>query len=331
MNFPKQLQPQGKIFLNMKKRSAVGYLLLSLRGLAMGSADVIPGVSGGTIAFITGIYEELIASIKSINLSLIKTLFNEGIKAAWSKINGNFLLAVVLGILVSIFSLARVISWLLANHPMLVWAFFFGLIIGSAIYIGRKIDHWSAGVYLFLVIGSSLAYYVTIATPATTPESRWFIFLSGAIALCALILPGISGAFILVLLGKYEFMLNAVRDLETGIIAIFTVGGIIGVIAFSNIISWLFKKHHNVTLALLSGFMIGSLNKLWPWKKVLEWRTSSLGEQVPVIEQNILPGKYAGIYDQDPLILPVIISAVAGVSLIMIFMIWTRKKGEERL
>ncbi len=315
----------------MKKRSAAGYLMLSLRGIAMGGADVIPGVSGGTIAFITGIYEELIRSIKSINPALVKILFKEGFQVAWHKINGNFLLAVVTGILISVFSLAKVISWLLANHPMLVWAFFFGLIIGSAVFIGRKIEKWSAGVYFFLIIGTVLAYYVTIATPATTPESRWFIFLSGAIALCALILPGISGAFILVLLGKYEFMLNAVKDLQAGIIAIFATGGIIGVIAFSNIISWLFKRHPNQTMALLSGFMIGSLNKLWPWKKVLEWRINSQGEQVPFLEQSISPGRYAELYGQDPMLLPVIFSAVAGILLILVFMIWSRKKGEERL
>ncbi len=315
----------------MKKRPAVEYLLLSLRGLAMGSADVIPGVSGGTIAFITGIYEELIASIKSINLSLIKTLFNEGIRAAWVKINGSFLLAVVSGIIISIFSLAKVISWLLYNQPMLVWAFFFGLIIGSAVFIGRKIENRSAGVYFFLIIGTAIAYYVTVATPATTPEKNWFIFLSGSIAFCALVLPGISGAFLLVLLGKYEFMLNAVKNLEADIIAVFAIGGIIGVIAFSNIISWLFKKHRNATLAVLCGFMLGSLNKLWPWKKVLEWHTNSQGEPVPFLEQSISPWKYAGINEQDPMILPVIISAVAGVSLILVFMIWSRRKGEERL
>lgn len=319
----------------MKKRTAVGYLLLSFRGLAMGSADVIPGVSGGTIAFITGIYEELIRSIKSIDLSLFKMLLKGGFKDAWTKMNGNFLVAVVFGIVISIFSLAKVISWLLDNHPMLVWAFFFGLIVGSAVFIGRKIKKWTAGVYFFLIIGATIAYYVTIATPATTPESYWFIFLSGAIALCALILPGISGAFILVLLGKYEFMLNAVMDFHKDfniiVIAIFATGGVIGVIAFSNIISWLFKKHPNLTLALLSGFMIGSLNKLWPWKKVLEWRTNSQGEVVPFLEKSILPARYAEIYGQDPLIIPVILSALAGVSLILVFMLWTRKKGEERV
>ncbi len=312
------------------KRTWGSYLFLSLRGMAMGGADMIPGVSGGTIAFITGIYEELIASIKSVNSTLFKTLFTKGIPSAWRHINGNFLLAVVSGILISIFSLARLFSWLLTNHPMLVWAFFFGLIVGSAIYIGRKIEHWSAVTIVFLLAGTSLAYYITIATPATTPETLWFVFLSGAIALCALILPGVSGAFILVLLGKYEFMLNAVKDLKLLIILVFATGGILGVVVFSNVIAWLFKNYRNATLALLGGFMIGSLNKLWPWKKVLEWQYNSHGEKVASVEQSISPAKFAELYNLDPEILPVLISALAGIALILLFMFLSRKKGDEK-
>ncbi len=313
------------------KRSWRSYLFLCLRGMAMGGADVIPGVSGGTIAFITGIYEELITSIKSVNANLLKTLFREGFPAAWRQVNGNFLLAVVSGILISIFSLARLISWFLTHHPMLVWAFFFGLIVGSAIYIGRKIERWSVAAFLFLIAGTALAYYISVATPATTPETWWFVFLSGSIALCALILPGISGAFILVLLGKYEFMLNAVRDFNLLIITVFAAGGVLGVVAFSNVIAWLFKKHPNITLALLGGFMIGSLNKLWPWKKVLEWQLSDHGEKVALLERSISAAKYAEVYAADPQILPVMVSALAGMAVIFLFMFLSRKKGEERL
>ena len=315
----------------MKQRSVGGYLLLVLRGMAMGGADVIPGVSGGTIAFITGIYEELIRSIKSINGKLFKVLVKEGIPAAWKHINGNFLLAVGGGILVSIFSLARAISWLFSNHPMLVWAFFFGLIAGSAIYIGRKIEKWSALSGILLVAGSILAYYITIATPATTPNQMWFIFLSGAIAFCALVLPGISGAFILVLLGKYEFMLHAVRDLKADVIAVFAIGGALGVVLFSNVIAWLFKNHPNATLALLSGFMIGSLNKLWPWKEVVEWRINSQGETVPLLEKSISPGKYAELYALDPMLIPIIACMLAGTALVLFFMFFSKKKGQETI
>ncbi len=315
----------------MKQRSVGNYILLVLRGMAMGGADVIPGVSGGTIAFITGIYEELIRSIKSINSKLFQVLVNEGVPAAWKHINGNFLLAVIGGIMISIVSLARVMSWLLSTHPMLVWAFFFGLIIGSAIYIGRKIEKWTVLSGILLLAGSLLAYYITIITPATTPEQTWFIFLSGAIAFCALVLPGISGAFILVLLGKYEFMLHALRDFKVDVIAVFAVGGALGVILFSNVIAWLFKNHPNATLALLSGFMIGSLNKLWPWKKVMEWRLNSQGEEVPLLEKSISPWNYAEMYGQDPLLLPIIICMLAGMTLVLSFMLFSKKKGKERV
>ncbi len=311
----------------MKQKPFGHYLLLVLRGTAMGGADLIPGVSGGTIAFITGIYEELIRSIKSINAKLFQVLVKEGFPAAWKHINGSFLLAVAGGILFSIFSLARAISWLLSNHPMLVWAFFFGLIVGSAIYIGRKIERWTICSGILLLAGSLLAYYITIATPATTPEHMWFVFLSGAIAFCALVLPGISGAFILVLLGKYEFMLHAVRDLKADVILVFATGGAMGVILFSNVIAWLFKNHPNATLALLSGFMIGSLNKLWPWKEVLEWHTGSQGDAVPLLEKSVSPWRYEELTSQDPQILPIIICMLAGITLVLLFMFFSKKKG----
>jgi putative membrane protein len=320
----------------MPKRKPGDYITLMLRGMAMGGADVIPGVSGGTIAFITGIYEELIQSIKSVNATFFKILFTRGIAAAWQHINGSFLLALVTGILISIFSLARLMSWLLANHPMTVWAFFFGLIAGSAIYIGRKVDTWSWLPVLFLLAGTATAYYITIASPAATPETYWFVFLSGAIAFCALVLPGISGAFILVLLSKYEFMLNAIRDLQVSMIAVFAAGGVIGVIAFSNVIAWLFKKYHNATLAVLAGFMTGSLNKLWPWKKVLETRANSHGDEVPFLEKSISPARYAEIFSSDPRyfefyghqpqLVTIIASALAGLALIVVFMLWDKKQ-----
>ncbi len=303
----------------MKQRSAWSHILLLFRGMAMGAVDVVPGVSGGTIALITGIYEELIFSIKSFNAGLFQTLYKEGLSAAWKKINGNFLLTVVTGILISIFSLARGISWLIHHHPMLVWAFFFGLILGSIIYLGEKIRRWTYLSVFFLFLGTSLAYYITVATPATGPDTLWFIFIAGSIAFCALVLPGISGAFILVLLGKYEYMLNAVSNLNIMVIFIFGMGGVAGVIAFSNVIGWLFKKHPNATMALLSGFMIGSLNKLWPWKQVLETRLSSSGQTVPLLEKSISPWHYATIYGEDPQVLAIVLCALAGLVLILSF------------
>ncbi len=314
---------------NMRRKIS-DYLLIGLRGMGMGAADVIPGVSGGTIAFITGIYEELIHSIKSINGNFFRILFREGVGSAWRHINATFLVAVLGGVLISIFSLARLISWLLANHEKLVWAFFFGLIIGSAVYIGRKIDRWNFLTIVMLLAGTAIAYYVTVATPATTPEALWFIFLSGSIAICAMILPGISGSFILLLLGKYEFMLNAVRDLRADVLAVFALGCAIGIVAFSNVISWFFKNFPNATLGVLSGFMIGSLNKLWPWKEVLETRISSTGEEVPFLEKSVSPGRYVELTGEDPLIFQVIFFALLGMAIIFVFEYIHWKKQKEK-
>lgn len=247
-------------------KQSKNYLSLILKGAAMGAADVIPGVSGGTIAFITGIYEELINSIKSINGKALKMLLTLDLKGFWKQINGNFLMAVVGGILISIFSLAKLMKYLLETHPIFVWSFFFGLIIAAAILVSREIKAWDAKTIIALIFGTGVAYAITVLSPAETPDTWWFIMLSGAIAICAMILPGISGAFILLLLGKYEFIIDAVANLNIGVLLLFAVGAVTGIIAFSHFLSWLLKNYHNMTVALLMGFMVGSLNKIWPWK-----------------------------------------------------------------
>ena len=201
---------------------------------------------------------------------------------------------------------------------MLVWAFFFGLIIGSAIFVGKKIRHWNLFTLLMLISGTCIAWYITIASPATTTEAIWFVFIAGTIAITAMILPGISGSFILLLMGKYEFILNAVKDFKIIILAAFAAGCVIGLISFSNIIAWLFKKHPNATMAMLSGFMIGSLNKLWPWKEVIEQRLNSHGEMVPFLEKSILPHQYVDMVDKDPLIVPIIICSIAGLGIVFL-------------
>jgi putative membrane protein len=310
----------------MSERKISDYALLTARGLGMGAADVIPGVSGGTIAFITGIYQELINSIKSVDRAFFKILFKNGIPAAWKHINGNFLVAVFSGVLISIFSLARLISWLLLIYPKLVWAFFFGLIIASVLHVGKKINHWNTISVFMLIAGTAIALYITIATPATTPEAYWFIFLSGAIAITAMIMPGISGSFILLLMGKYEFILNAVKDLQINIIIIFGIGCVAGIISFSNIISWFFKKFHNATMALLTGFMIGSLNKLWPWKEITSYHINSIGEQVPLTEKSISPAQYEILTGNDPMLLQIIICMLAGFLIIFLFDVFAARK-----
>jgi len=285
----------------------------------MGAADVVPGVSGGTIAFITGIYEELINSIKSINLTAIKLLFSFKIAEFWKAINGNFLISVFIGIGISVFSLAKGLEYLLHHYPILVWSFFFGLIIASAIYVARSIKTWNVGTIISGIAGIAIAYAITVLSPADIENpTYWFIFISGMIAICAMILPGISGSFILVLLGMYKFILGAVGDLNLVVIGIFLVGAAIGIIAFSNVLSWLLKKYHNLTIAMLAGFMVGSLNKVWPWKEVTETILDRHGELKPIAERNILPATYEQITGNEAWLAGAIALAVFGFVLIFV-------------
>ncbi len=242
------------------------YLTLVVKGIGMGAADVVPGVSGGTIAFITGIYAELLGSIKSFDGAALGMLLRLDLRGFWRHINGSFLLAVGGGILISIFSLARLMTFLLEAYPIPVWSFFFGLIIAASVLVAKEIKRWDVKEVIALVLGAAAAYLITALTPGSTPDTWWFIVLSGAIAICAMILPGISGSFILLLLGKYAFIMQAVAELNVGVIALFAVGAVAGIISFSHLLSWLLKRYHGMTVALLMGFMIGSLNKIWPWK-----------------------------------------------------------------
>jgi len=279
----------------MQQRNFIQYLIISLKGMAMGAADVVPGVSGGTIAFISGIYEELLTSISSVNIKNLKLLKSDGIKAAWKAINGNFLLALVIGIFVSIVSLAKIISWLLENKPIMVWAFFFGLVLASILYVGKQIHKWNTIAVFCLIIGAGTAYYITTLEPLISEgSSPMFLFLAGAVAICAMILPGISGAFILVLLGAYKPVLEAIHDRNFKIIAILAAGAIVGLLSFSKVLKWLFNNYKDYTLAVLTGFILGSLNKIWPWKETLTWRMNSHGVKVPFNQQSISPLSFEG-------------------------------------
>lgn len=278
----------------MTTRTSKDYLLITLKGMAMGAADVIPGVSGGTIAFISGIYEELLETISNVNLKALKILTSQGIKPFWKQINGNFISALLFGIAISIISLAKLITYLLQHHSLLLWGFFFGLIVSSIFLVGKKITNWNFVNFIALIIGTLVAFWITILNPMENPDTLWFVFISGAIAICAMILPGISGSFILLLLGSYTLILSAVKELKLLTIATFVLGCIIGLLSFSKFLNWLFKKHHNITVAALTGFLIGSLNKIWPWKEVVSTRINSKGEIIPFIENNILPNNYDG-------------------------------------
>ena len=290
-------------------RTLKDYALLTLKGMGMGAADVVPGVSGGTIAFITGIYEELINSIKSINLNAIKLFFAGKIKEFWAAINGTFLLSVFIGIGISVFSLAKGLEFLLNHYPILVWSFFFGLIVASAIYVARSINNWNTGTILSGIIGTAIAYGITILSPAEAHTGYLFVFISGMIAICAMILPGISGSFILVLLGMYKFILGAVGDMDLAVIITFLAGAAIGIIAFSNVLSWLLKKYHNLTIAMLAGFMVGSLNKVWPWKEKITETDFA---------HNVLPNTYEQLHGQKAWLPGAIALAVFGFLLIFV-------------
>ncbi len=308
----------AKKYKTKMNRTIKDYLVLILKGMGMGAADVVPGVSGGTIAFITGIYEELINSIKSINLKALKLLLTGKIIEFWKAINGTFLMCVLLGIGISVFSLAKGLKYLLDNHPVLVWAFFFGLIVASAVYVARTIKNWNVITVLSGIAGIVIAYFITVITPAEANTTYWFIFVSGAIAICAMILPGISGSFILVLLGMYKFILDAVGNLQIAVILTFLIGAAIGIIAFSNILSWLLKKYHNQTIAVLAGFMVGSLNKVWPWKEITETFIDRHGEIKPLVEKNILPTRYEQVTGHESLLLWAVLLAIVGFVLIFL-------------
>ena len=268
------------------ERRIKDYAVLTLKGMAMGAADVVPGVSGGTIAFIAGIYDELINSIKSINMHSLKLLFTGKIAAFWKAVNGNFLFALLLGIAISVFSLAKLITYLLLNEPVLVWSFFFGLVLASTWFVTKDIKGWNWKTVAGFVGDAVIAYYITVATPAETSTNLMFIFLCGAIAICAMILPGISGSFILVLLGKYFYVMEAVKTLDLVVLGVFAFGAALGITSFSRVLSYALKNFRNITLSVLSGFMLGSLNKVWPWKEVE--KLVSDGHEV-MIEHNIAP------------------------------------------
>ncbi len=326
------------------QRRFIDYLIISLKGMAMGAADAVPGVSGGTIAFISGIYEELITTISNVNLSTLKVLKTEGIAAFWKKVNGNFILALLTGIIISFASFMKLAKYLIEEHPILIWSFFFGLIIASIYFVAKQITKWNTGSIAALITGAALAYYITSLPSMASNDSPYFLFFAGAIAICAMILPGISGSFILVILGAYKTLSNAIDSLDIKKIIIFALGAVIGLLSFSRVLKWLFKNYHNTTLAVLTGFIFGSLNKIWPWKKTVSVMSDSTGEIISfskvselgtlsvyqkelqnfesyktVVENSILPNHFSEINGQlDAQILYAVLLMIAGFSIIFI-------------
>ena len=307
------------------QRSLKDYAGLTLRGICMGAADIVPGVSGGTMAFILGIYEELIDSIRTVGrLHFIQAVLKLQLKELFQILNWQFLLAVGLGILIAIFTLARGLEWLLLNQPVYLWSFFFGLVLASVYTVSKRVPQWTPALVTATAVGAVAAFILVGLVPTQTPDTWWFLILSGACAICAMILPGISGAFILVLLGKYQFVLNAVNERDFLTLMLVAIGAAIGLISFAQILGWLFKQYHDMTVAVLIGLMVGSLRKIWPWKIDVGWLQDtggawvldSHGERIVTQENLTLPDFATGAGITE-FVLAVVV-ALIGLGLILL-------------
>jgi putative membrane protein len=292
------------------------YLMVFIKGMAMGAADIVPGVSGGTVAFITGVYEELLDSLKKMTPASLALWYREGFASFWRHINGFFLLSLFCGILLSILSLANVVTWLLAEHPLLVWGFFFGMVLASTIYIAKPLPFRNPLIVFLFIAGVAIAVGISLIRPAQLPGEWWVVLMAGSIAICAMLLPGISGSFMLILMGLYGFILQSLVDFNLIIIISFASGCVIGLLTFSHLLSWLLRNYHDITLALMTGFLLGSLTVIWPWKHVLEMATDRHGEQIAVRHENVLPDQFFALSGNDPQTLPVLGVALFGFILV---------------
>ncbi|KYN81171.1 hypothetical protein ATY36_01690 [Vibrio cidicii] len=295
----------------------MNYLSTFLKGLAMGAADVVPGVSGGTIAFITGIYDTLLESIRRINPSIFRLWKAQGFKAAFKHINGFFLIALFGGVLTSIATLAKLITWMLANHPIPIWSFFFGLILVSVYHILRQVERKDVARFALLLFGIVFAYSITVLKPLYLEPTSLNVLLAGAIAICAMILPGISGSFILLLIGMYAPVLGAVKNVQFDILGLFLIGCVAGLLTFSHVLSWLLRRFRDFTLMFLTGLMIGTLPKIWPWKETISWRLNSKGEQVPLVQHNLSPFEFESLTSQPSQLGLAIVMALLAFALVL--------------
>jgi putative membrane protein len=303
---------QGRMARSTAKgRSVKDYINLGIKGFCMGAADVVPGVSGGTMAFILGIYRELIESIRSFDPNFLKLLFTLKIKEALRYASWPFLAALGTGILAAIFTLARLLAWLLQNQPILIWSFFFGLILASVFTVSRYQHRWTPALLIWTGLGAIGTYFLVGLVPAETPNTPWFLFASGAVAICAMILPGISGAFILVLLGKYQYVLEAVNRRDIVTLFLVSAGAVLGLACFVRFLHWLLNRYYDITIAILTGLMVGSLRKVWPWKETAEAMAGLQGNALSAYQSNVLPPRWDGE------VLLAIVLAAAGVAAVL--------------
>jgi putative membrane protein len=276
--------------MESSQRNLKDYIILVAKGFAMGASDVVPGVSGGTMAFILGIYEELIESIRRfLNIDTIKMMATFKFIKVYNTLPWPFLAALMVGILTAVFTLAQFLEWTLENHPALLWSFFFGLVLASIFTVIKRVRKWGLLTLLATAVGAVVAWAIVGLVPAQMPHTLIFLFFSGFIAICAMILPGISGSFILVLLGQYEYILSAVNNRDFITLMVVGAGAIVGLGTFAQLLGWLFKRYHDITVAVLIGFMVGSLRKIWPWKETLTYIEDRHGEMVPIEQINVLP------------------------------------------
>ena len=281
--------------MNDSKKNYQGfnsYIKLALKGFCMGIADIIPGVSGGTIAFLFGIYEDLIKAIRSFDLTFVKLLGRLKFREAFAHAHWRFLGTILLGIMTAIFTLSKIMKWLLHNKPVLIQAFFFGLVLATVFIIGRRLKKWNFPLISLGILSTGTMYVLVGMVPLQTPESLWFLFISGALAICAMILPGISGAFILVLLGKYEYIIESVSERNLLPLICVAAGCVVGILTFVRILTWLLRRYHDQTVAILTGLVLGSLRKIWPWKETLREIVTHKGKVIPIEQINILPQQW---------------------------------------
>lgn len=288
------------------------------RGLAMGAADAVPGVSGGTLAFITGIYELLLASLRALRPATFRQAYHQGWSYLWVAVNGRFLVTLFAGILTSLLALAHVVTWLLETHPLLLNGFFFGLILGSILLVSRRVQGWNVRALLFAILGMVLASSLADLLPHISEPSPLIFLLAGSIAICAMLLPGVSGSFLLLVMGMYAHVMEAVKTFDALAVVSFVSGCLLGMLSFSHLLGWLFQHHRQATLALMLGFIIGSLPQIWPWKHLLQYQLTASGKVVPLIQRNILPWDYAQITGEASALMAVSVLMAAGLCMVLI-------------
>lgn len=300
--------------------------VLFLKGMLMGAADIVPGVSGGTMAFITGIYERLLTAINSVIPAFLSLFRHRSLKRFWHEAQLDFLLVLFAGIISSVVLLASAIVFLMSSYPILLWSFFFGLILASVKIVAHHVKLTRLSNLGFLVLGAGIAVMISRAGPAQMEPNALAIFLSGAIAICAMILPGISGSFILVMLGAYSLILAALQNLDVMTLSLFALGCLVGLLSVAKLLAWALDRYHQAMLALLTGFMLGALDKVWPWKEVVTYRENRRGELVPLLERNLLPDNYELLTGNDAQSFVALMCALFAASIVLGIDYWSRKK-----